>query len=84
MMNHNFVTSRIHVNNDGSTVQRMTRQTTNPVTIIDELYLSTLSRFPYPGEMAVAADAMRRLGNQRGAEALQWALLNKLEFFYSY
>jgi len=84
MMNNTFVTSRIHTNNEGSLVQRMTRQTPDPLAIIEELYLSTLSRFPYPGEVIVASDTMRRLGNQRGAEALQWALLNKLEFFYSY
>jgi hypothetical protein len=32
----------------------------------------------------VASDAMRQLGTRRGAESLQWALLNKLEFLFSY
>jgi hypothetical protein len=76
--------SRIHVNNNGSTVQRMVRQTTDPLAIIEELFLSTLSRFPYPHEIAVSAELMRGSGNQRGAESLQWALLNRLEFLYSY
>jgi hypothetical protein len=27
---------------------------------------------------------MQKLGNTRGAEALQWALLNKVEFIHNY
>ena len=84
LMNNNFVMSRIHVNNNGSLVQRMTRLTQNPLAIIEELYLSSLSRFPTLAEKAVAVDTMSRLGNQQGAETLQWALLNKLEFLFSY
>jgi hypothetical protein len=84
MMNHAFVMGRIHVANSGSTVQRMFRQTTDPLAIIEELYLSTLGRYPYPPEITVSVDVMRRLGNQRGAESLQWALLNKLEFLFNY
>jgi hypothetical protein len=84
MMNNNFVMSRIHVNNNGSTVQRIVRQTADPLYIIEELFLSTLSRYPYPEEITVATNLLRRLGNQRGAESLQWALLNKIEFLFSY
>jgi hypothetical protein len=84
MMNNAFVMNRIHVANNGSTVQRMVRQTNDPLAIIEELFLSTLSRYPYPQEIAVSVDVMRRLGNQRGAESLQWALLNKLEFLFNY
>jgi hypothetical protein len=84
MMNNAFVMNRIHNNNNGSTVQQLLRQTTDPLGIIQGLYLATLNRFPEEGEITVAAAAMRRLGNQRGAESLQWALLNKLEFLYSY
>jgi hypothetical protein len=46
LMNNNFVMSRIHVSNNGSLVQRMTRLTPDPLAIIEELYLSSLSRFP--------------------------------------
>lgn len=84
MMNHAFVMNRIHAANNGSTVQRLTRQTDDPLAIIEGLFLSTLSRYPSPGEIQIATDLMRRLGNQRGAESLQWALLNKLEFLFSY
>jgi len=84
MMNNAFVMNRIHNSNNGSTVQQLLRQTNDPWAIIENLYLSTLNRFPAPEEVTIAAALMKRLGNQRGAESLQWALLNKLEFIYSY
>ena len=84
MMNQPFVTSRIHADDDGSNVQRLLAATSDPVRIIEELYLSTLSRYPSSREIAIAADAMRQLGVRNGAESLQWALLNKLEFLFSY
>src|SRR5262249_3098274 len=84
MMNNAFVMNRIHSANNGSTVQQLLRQTTDPLAIIEGLYLSTLNRFPTLDEIPIASAVMSRLGNQRGAESLQWALLNKLEFIYSY
>jgi hypothetical protein len=84
MMNNAFVMNRIHSTNNGSTVQQLLRQTTDPLAIIEGLYLATLNRFPSNDEIPIAVALMKRLGNQRGAESLQWALLNKLEFIYSY
>ena len=84
MMNQPFVTSRIHADDDGSNVQRLLSRTGDPAVIIEELYLATLSRYPTPREVAIASDAMRQLGIRGGAESLQWALLNKLEFLFSY
>ena len=51
--------------------------------IVEKLYLSTLSRRPLPGEMDVALGALAD-GMERGAENLQWALLNKPEFLFNY
>jgi hypothetical protein len=51
---------------------------------VDHLFVSTLSRPPTPEESATGADVMKWLGNQRGAETIQWALLNKLEFIFNY
>ena len=84
LMNQNFVMTRIHAEDDGSNVQRLLRVTSEPAVIIEELYLATLSRYPSSQEILVASDAMRQLGIRRGAESLQWALLNKLEFLFSY
>lgn len=84
MMNHSFVMGRIHNNNNGSNVQYILRATTNQTTIVDHLFVSTLSRPPTVEERATGLEVMRWLGTQRGAEAIQWALLNKLEFIFNY
>jgi hypothetical protein len=84
MMNHSFVMGRIHNNNNGSNVQYILRATTNQTTIVDHLFVSTLSRPATPEERATALEVMRWLGTQRAAEAIQWALLNKLEFIFNY
>ena len=46
--------------------------------------LPSVSRFPTDAERRTALESFARLGNQRGAEALQWALLNKLDFLHNY
>jgi len=84
MMNNAFVMGRIHNANNGSNVQQLLRQHNDPFAIIEALYLTTLNRFPTADEIAVAHAAIRRLGILRGAESLQWALLNKVEFIHSY
>jgi hypothetical protein len=83
-MNLSFVMTRIHENNNGANVQRLLREETEPMKIIEGLYLATLSRFPDEQERLIASDIFRALGNARGAEAVQWALLNKMEFTFSY
>jgi hypothetical protein len=84
MMNHSFVMNRIHNSNNGSNVQWILQNTTNRTTIIEHLFLSTLSRPPTLEEQAVSTQVLQWLGNQRGAEAIQWSLLNKLEFIFNY
>ena len=84
LMNHTFVTNRIHAANNGSSVQWVLRYTTDRRTIVEHLFLSTLQRPPTPAEMATGLEAMQWLGNTRGAEAIQWALVNKLEFIFNY
>ena len=84
LLNHTFVTTRIHNNNNGSNVQYILRATTNQTTIVDHLFVSTLSRPATPEERTAALEVMRRLGNVRGAEAIQWVLLNKLEYIFNY
>ncbi|HEY8182719.1 MAG TPA: hypothetical protein VII32_10795, partial [Thermoanaerobaculia bacterium] len=58
--------------------------TSDPAVIIEELYLATLSRYPSAAESLAASNIIRQAGVQRGAELVQWALLNKIEFLFSY
>jgi hypothetical protein len=84
MMNNNFVMTRIHADNNGSNVQRLLAITSEPVKIIEQLYLATVSRYPSDAEIIAASGILRQAGPRRGAELVQWALLNKLEFLFNY
>jgi Protein of unknown function (DUF1549)/Protein of unknown function (DUF1553) len=84
LMNDSLVLNRIHNANAGSNVQYILRATTNQTTIVDHLFVSTLSRPATAEERAAGLAVMRSLGTQRAAEAIQWALLNKLEFIFNY
>jgi hypothetical protein len=53
--------------------------------IVEDLYLSTLSRFPDAPERQLAAEAIRRAGSaERGLQDVFWALLNSKEFLYNH
>ena len=84
LMNNNFVMQRIHANNNGSLVQRLLATTGDAREICARLFISTLGRYATDAEMQAALETMQKLGNTRGAEALQWALLNKVEFIHNY
>jgi hypothetical protein len=84
LMNNNFVMQRIHANNNGSTVQRLLSGTSDRRAIIGYMFFATLGRYATNEELNIAFATVQRLGNQRGAEALQWALLNKVDFIYNY
>lgn len=51
--------------------------------VIDELFLSSLSRWPTPAEKEIALQAMEK-DRKTGAEDLQWALLNGIEFILNH
>ena len=51
--------------------------------LVDDLFLSVLSRYPMPEEKEVAVAQVREY-RTHGAEDLLWALLNKLDFVFSY
>jgi hypothetical protein len=51
--------------------------------MLDELYLSTLSRLPTPEDVQVALDHVAKAADRRkGWEDLHWALLNTKEFLF--
>ena len=51
--------------------------------LVEELFLATLSRFPTAEEMKKSTGFLERY-RDKGAEDLQWTLLNKLEFVVNY
>jgi hypothetical protein len=85
LMNHQFVMSRIHNNNNGSNVQRLLADASlTPAQIATQLYLSTLSRNPTPSELDKLTPLFTSMGRTQAAEAIQWALLNKMDFIFNY
>jgi hypothetical protein len=84
MMNNNFVVRRVRNATVGSAVNKLLAKTgTTDDQLIEELYLATLGRYPTAAELTSSRSALKANRTQ-GAENLQWALLNKLEFLYSY
>ena len=51
--------------------------------LVDEMFLSVLSRHPLPEEEKVAVEQIRQYRTQ-GAEDVMWALVNKLDFIFNY
>lgn len=83
LMNDRIVTDRIKATASGSTVQKLTRSTTDPGQIADGLYLATLGRYPRASERQIAIAYLKSGELARKAEDLQFALLNKVEFLFN-
>ncbi len=85
LMNNNFVMSRIHNANAGSTVSRLLADANrSSQDIITQLYLNTLARNPTSDEINALLPQFGTLGRRQAAEAIQWALLNKMDFIFNY
>ena len=83
LLNDPVVSDRIDAANPASLVARLIRQSTDPATIAEGLYLNTLSRYPTAEEKAQAAAFLRSGELARKTEDLQFALINKLEFLFN-
>ena len=66
----------------GSLVEELVKSTKSNGEIVDELYLSTLSRKPDPEERRIAVGWLEQ--DRASAEDIHWALLNKLDFVLNY
>ena len=84
MLNSPVVLERIHKNNQGSRVATLLSQTSDPQTILWDLFMNTLSRQPTNQELALYTPMFQQLGNQAAAENVQWVLLNKVDFLFNY
>lgn len=56
----------------------------SPAELIDELYLSTLSRFPTSVEKELMLSAFSETDRRAAAEDVLWALLNSKEFVFNH
>ena len=66
----------------GSRVEQLLQDTDDAV-IVEKLFLGTISRRPTAAETQVALRAVAK-DRRRGAENLQWALINSAEFLFNY
>ncbi len=66
-----------------SRVQRLLDSYPDNGKVVEELFLSTLSRQPLPAEKAFAVSILDK-NRVEGAQNVEWALLNLVEFLYNF
>ena len=76
------MTTRVKRTTTNSTVAKVLATTTDPGTIVDQLYVATLSRYPTQTERTLAINYLHSGNVNQNAEDLQYALLNQLEFLF--
>lgn len=82
LMQSKVVTERVN-SSKGGLVATLLEKTPDDKAFVEQLYLHTVSRKPSAPELAVGLDALKR-DRRKGAENLQWALLNSPEFLFNY
>jgi len=82
LLNNTLVTTRVKRATANSTVAKVLASTSDPGSIADQIYLSTLSRYPSQSERALAINYLNSGTLAQHAEDLQYALLNQLEFLF--
>ncbi|MBZ5575483.1 MAG: DUF1553 domain-containing protein [Acidobacteriia bacterium] len=87
LMNDNFVNFRTFGARNGSwntRVAQLLQSTPDDQTAVRQLFLATLSRPASDAELAAAMSARNLNGREQWLSDVQWALLNKLDFMFSY
>ncbi|MEJ7607189.1 MAG: DUF1553 domain-containing protein [Bryobacteraceae bacterium] len=82
LMRSPVVNDRVLAQND-SRVQRLLDSYKDNGKIVDGLFMATLSRQPAAEEKDLALAAMQK-NRVEGAQNIQWALLNMVEFLYNF
>jgi len=82
LMRSSVVNDRVLAAKD-SRVQRLLDGCQDNATVVEELFLATLSREPTPEEKAMAVSFLDK-NRVEGAQNVQWALLNLVEFLYNF
>jgi len=85
MLNSDVIKEKIMPSPEGSRVRSLLNKTPllSNKQLAEELFLATLSRYPTKKELAIAVKHLEDY-RDKGAEDLQWALINKLEFQVNY
>ena len=81
MMRSPVVSDRVLVQRDGRLQELLI--TYKDGEVVEEMFVATLGRQPSPSERDVALTAMAE-NRVQGAQNLQWALLNMVEFLYNF
>jgi len=82
LMRSSVVTDRVLAAKD-SRVQRLLDSYKDDGKVVDELFTATLARPPLPEERTLATSVMAK-SRTEGAQNVQWALLNLVEFLYNF
>ena len=82
LMQSKVVTEKVN-SAKGGLLSSLLEKAGDDKTLVEQLYLHTVSRKPSSPELAVGLDALKK-DRRRGAENLQWALLNSPEFLFNY
>lgn len=83
LMQSSVVNDRVLAAKDSRVQRLLDTYKDNNARVVDELFLATLSRMPSRSEKDVALQAMEQ-DRMRGAQNLQWALINQVEFVFNY
>jgi len=77
------VTDRVLAQKDGRVQLLVETYKNDPARVVDELFLGTLNRPPTGEEKDIAMQAVSQ-NLKDGAENLQWALINHVEFLFNH
>jgi hypothetical protein len=83
LMQSPVVNDRVLAAKDSRVQRLLDTYKTDNARVVDELFLATLSRPPSGGEQQVALGAIEK-NRVEGAQNLQWALVNQVEFFFNH
>ncbi len=86
LMNDNLVESRIRSTGSGIQGSNLVAAMTLPDSkLVNQLYLTVLSRYPTPDEMNTAMTRLAtNASHSQAAEDLFWSLFNKVDFVFNY
>ncbi len=83
LMQSPVVNDRVLAAKDRRVQRLLDTYKTDNARVVDELFLATLSRGPSGEEKSVALAALDK-NRTEGAQDLQWALINQVEFFFNH